>query len=178
MREFADAARGLPAGAFSFAPAVVIVYWILAECGAVEHDAWESGTGASALGPPGVRLSVAVSVLITAVVLLAVAVLVARAVTRPSARPLRRVFRPGDPPPSRQDFIGLTAVVRTGRVDAVFGQAEVTAADGSTAVVQVRQFGAEPLTYGSTALLYAYDEPGEFFWAAPYDAALDPRTTG
>ncbi|MGR6998610.1 hypothetical protein ACU686_11770 [Yinghuangia aomiensis] len=25
-----------------------------------------------------------------------------------------------------------------------------------------------------TGLLYAYDEPGEFFWVAPFDAALDP----
>lgn len=28
---------------------------------------------------------------------------------------------------------------------------------------------------GSTALLYAYDDAGEFFWVAPFDTALDPR---
>ncbi|MCY0955349.1 hypothetical protein OTB16_39185, partial [Streptomyces sp. H27-S2] len=59
--------------------------------------------------------------------------------------------------------------------DAEFGQAEVAAGDGSTAVVQVRQLGSDPLMLGSTALLYAYDEAGEFFWVAPFDAALDPR---
>jgi hypothetical protein len=73
--------------------------------------------------------------------------------------------------PSRQDFVGMTCTVRTGRVDARFGQAEVAARDGSTAVVQVRALGAKdekPLAAGSTGLLYAYDETGEFFWVAPF----------
>ncbi len=34
--------------------------------------------------------------------------------------------------------------------------------------------GDAPLAMGSTGLLYAYDEEGEFFWVSPYDAALDP----
>jgi hypothetical protein len=45
-------------------------------------------------------------------------------------------------------------------------------------VVQVRQTADEVLTSGSTGLLYAYDEVGEFFWVAPYDTALDPRGHG
>lgn len=47
-------------------------------------------------------------------------------------------------------------------------------------MVQVRQTGGGSgegvLASGSTGLLYAYDETGEFFWVAPYDSALDPRT--
>ncbi|NBE55328.1 hypothetical protein [Streptomyces boluensis] len=49
--------------------------------------------------------------------------------------------------------------------------------------VQVRQYGTDALSAGSTGLLYAYDDAGEFFWVAAHDtelgsAALDraPRT--
>ncbi|MEV6795208.1 hypothetical protein AB0M87_25165 [Streptomyces sp. NPDC051320] len=109
---------------------------------------------------------------------LAAALLIAWTVTRRLVRRLRSLF-PYQPPPSRLDFVGLTCTVRTGTVSADFGQAEVAAADGSTAVVQVRVQGEDALLglrSGSTALLYAYDEPGEFFWITPYDQALDPRT--
>ncbi|MFB6612710.1 hypothetical protein ACFCV9_00555 [Streptomyces sp. NPDC056367] len=200
MGEFVNAALGFPAGMFTVALAVVVVYWLIVLCGFVEHDAWESDAGSSALGTLGVPLTVSASVLIavawftslagtvlsdrlglgggSALVLLALALLAARAATGLLGRPLRRVFEPDDPPPSRQDFIGQIAVIRTGRVDARFGQAEVAAADGSTALVQVRQTGSDPLTHGSSGLLYAYDESGEFFWVAPFDAALDPRAAG
>lgn len=76
--------------------------------------------------------------------------------------------------------MGQVCTVRTGSVSADFGQAEVAAADGSTAIVQVRQpprpsSPGEVLTSGATGLLYAYDAEGEFFWVSPYDAALAPR---
>ncbi|CAG6398323.1 hypothetical protein NMG29_05195 [Streptomyces cocklensis] len=90
-------------------------------------------------------------------------------------RPLRRLF-PDVRPPSREDFVGRVCVIRTGAVTARFGQAEVAAPDGSTAVVQVRQTGADAFTSGSSALLYAYDPDGEFFWVAPFDT-LDTFTT-
>lgn len=92
-------------------------------------------------------------------------------------RPLRHLF-PYTLPPSREDFVGRIGVIRTGSVTASFGQAEVAAPDGSTAVVQVRHSGddrdRDRLTAGGTALLYGYDPDGEFFWATPYaDPALD-----
>jgi hypothetical protein len=97
--------------------------------------------------------------------------------------PLRRIFRP-QVGPSLQDFVGRTCVIRTGRVGPAFGQAEVTAPDGSSALVQVRQPSDFPvagpadtdqlLTAGSTALIFDYDPAGEFFWVMPYDAAMDP----
>jgi hypothetical protein len=89
-------------------------------------------------------------------------------------RPLRRLF-PDVRPPSREDFVGRVCVIRTGAVTSRFGQAEVAAPDGSTAVVQVRQTGADAFTSGSSALLYAYDPDGEFFWVAPFDT-LDTFT--
>jgi hypothetical protein len=87
--------------------------------------------------------------------------------------PLRRLIPEPLPPPSRRDFVGLGCVVRTGRVGPDFGQAEVRAADGSSAVVQVRQSlddAAGPgggLRAGASALIYEYDAEGEFFWIMP-----------
>ncbi|MET8946029.1 hypothetical protein ABZX30_21190 [Streptomyces sp. NPDC004542] len=109
------------------------------------------------------------------VAVLAGSVLVAWRLTRLLVRPLHRLF-PAERGPSRQDFIGLTCTVRTGWVDCRFGQAEVRAADGSSALVQVRQMGGESLTHGSAGLLYSYDEAGEFFWVGscpPLDTLPD-----
>jgi hypothetical protein len=93
--------------------------------------------------------------------------------------PLRRMMPQPPPPPSRRDFVGLGCVIRTGRVGPDFGQAEVRAADGSSAVVQVRQSlddAAGPgdvLRAGVSALIYDYDADGEFFWVMPA-----PSSTG
>ncbi|WUH68317.1 hypothetical protein OHB13_20110 [Streptomyces sp. NBC_00440] len=123
--------------------------------------------------PDGVRTALDAAVLVAAL-------LAAWIVTRFAVRRLRALL-PAQPPPSRLDFVGLVCTVRTGSVTTDFGQAEVASDDGSTAVVQVRVQGDDVLRglrSGDTALLYAYDEPGEFFWIAPFDAALDPRGTG
>lgn len=89
--------------------------------------------------------------------------------------PLRRLLPP-ERPPSRRDFVGRVCVIRTGRVGPDFGQAEVTADDGSTAVVQVRAtYPDEQFTNGSSALIFDYVADGEFFRVTPYDAALDPH---
>lgn len=107
------------------------------------------------------------------VALLVAALLCGWLVTRVLVRPLRRLLPPEDVP-TRRDFVGRTCVIRTGRVSRDFGQAEVTAPDGSSAIVQVRQTGDEPFRAGSTALIFEYDADGEFFWVMPYHAELDP----
>ncbi|MFE7122152.1 hypothetical protein ACFU99_42655, partial [Streptomyces sp. NPDC057654] len=98
------------------------------------------------------------------------------AVTWVLVRPLRRLF-PDERPPSRLDFVGRICVVRTGRVDSRFGQAEVAAEDGSTAIIQVRT-DETGLAAGATALIFDYDAEGEFFrvgaFEAPFGTALDP----
>jgi hypothetical protein len=86
------------------------------------------------------------------------------------SRPLRRLFDSG-PAVSRRAFVGRECVIRTGQVSGDFGQAEVTAEDGSSALVQVRQTGQDTFTAGSRAVIYDYDEGGEFFWVVPVDAA-------
>ncbi|SEG29305.1 hypothetical protein SAMN05216223_104224 [Actinacidiphila yanglinensis] len=105
------------------------------------------------------------------VALIAAALVGAWLLTWVLVRPLRHLF-PYALPPSREDFVGRICVIRTGTVTERFGQAEVTAPDGSTAVVQVRRAAQDTdgiLAAGRTALLYAYDPQGEFFWAAPYE---------
>ena len=67
-------------------------------------------------------------------------------------------------PASRNDFVGRTGIVKTARVTEHYGQAEVTADDGGTAVVQVRAAKSTELTAGQTALIFDYDAEGEFFW--------------
>lgn len=113
--------------------------------------------------------------------------------TRLAIVPLRRVFRE-EPAASLRDFVGRTCVIRTGRVGVDFGQAEVTADDGSSAIVQVRRHaldiaaegarggaaGGPPdgppggavrpaLGAGSIALIFDFDPDGQFFWVMPYD---------
>ncbi|WKV70521.1 hypothetical protein AW27_002715 [Streptomyces sp. PCS3-D2] len=198
MDEFIGAALGFPTVLLTSALAVVLGFWLLVLCGAADHDAADSGGGVLGLG--GVPVTVSASVLIglawftslagsvllartgwpggvesfLGAALLFASLLLSWRVTRLLLRPLAKLF-PDEPGPSRLDFVGLTCVIRTGRVDQGFGQAEVAAGGGATAIVQVRQHGSDPLTLGSTALLYAYDDAGEFFWVAPFDAALDPR---
>ncbi|WP_256106606.1 hypothetical protein [Streptomyces sp. ODS05-4] len=204
MDEFLYATGTFPAVLFTAALVVVVGFWLLVLAGAADPEVFDADLDADALhlggAPVAVSgslfvalawfLTVSGSVLATrtgwpagTVHVLDVAVLLAALygawrLTRALVRPLARLL-PGGPGPSRHDFTGLTCVVRTGRVDGGFGQAEVTARDGSTALVQVRQAPSagpeEPLAHGSTGLLYAYDEAGEFFWVAPFDPALDPR---
>lgn len=108
-------------------------------------------------GAPRVLLGVGV---------LLVALFAGLLVARLAAVPLRNLYAAG-PEPTRADFVGRQCVIRTGRVTADFGQAEVTAADGSSAVIQVRQTGEHELAAGHPALIFDYDTDGEFFWVAP-----------
>jgi hypothetical protein len=178
MGEFFAAALAFPTAVLSVLLVVVVVYWSLVAFGAAEADWVELDIG-------GVPATVGLSLLIAfswfaclaGAALLAPAtgpgfavlggsLLVGAVLTRPLMGPLRRLF-PADPPASRLDFVGRPCVIRTSRVTQVFGQAEVTAADGSSAVVQVRQAGADPMTSGTAALIFDYDADGEFFWVAP-----------
>jgi hypothetical protein len=190
--EFFQAALGFPAVLFSFTLVVVLAYWVLTLFGVVDVD----DDQLAGWGFGGVPLIIVVSVTVVvawlaslvgtvalegtntgvrvglgAVVLAAAAVL-GLLVARLSVTPLRKLFHTG-PPASRLDFVGRTCVVRTGMVTEDFGQAEVTATDGSTAVVQVRQTGQDRFTAGTVALIYEYSTDGEFFWVAPVDTHME-----
>jgi hypothetical protein len=193
MGGFFEAVLSFPAVIFTPLLIVVIGYWLVVIVGGADPDGDGSGEGGGFLGFlgfGGVPASVVLSLLIAfawfaalaggellgavpAALVLVGAVVVAWVITRLAVLVLRRLM-PAGTEPSRADFVGLTCVVRTGRVTAAFGQAEVHAPDGSSAVVQVRQAGADDLRAGTVAVLYDFDAQGEFFWVVPADVATRP----
>lgn len=194
MGGFVEAALSFPAVLFTFLLAVVVLYWLVVLVGGADTDTLgDDAFGSVGLG--GVPVTVVLSLLVAvawfaslagAVLLdgvpagnalaLAAALAAAWVATRLVVLALRRAMPAGEEP-SRQHFVGRTGVIRTQRVTDRFGQAEVAAADGSTATVQVRQTGHDELRYGATAVLYDFDADGEFFWVVPADVALNPHHT-
>ncbi|MFI1989917.1 hypothetical protein [Actinoplanes sp. NPDC020271] len=179
---FIEAALSFPTVLLTPLLILVIGYWIVVIVGGADPEA---GHG------HGDLLGVPVPVFVSLLVALAwfgtlagsewhaslplgivpiLALLAAVVVTRLIAIPLRRLL-PTGPDASRADFLGLTCVIRTGRVTATFGQAEVHAADGSSAIIQVRQAGTDEFSAGTVALIYDADPEGEFFWVVPADIA-------
>ncbi|MCD0450390.1 hypothetical protein LO762_14485 [Actinocorallia sp. API 0066] len=187
MKEFAETALGMPTVVFSVLLFVVVLYWVLAIVGL---DVLADDTDLlGVLGLRGVPTSVIISLFVAVAWFLSLAgsvwlgsnplvplgaVAGGWLAARLLINPLRYVL-PEAPVTSRHDFVGRLCVVRTGTVTERFGQAEVTAPDGGTALLQVRRTGDEPLGTGDTALIFDYDDAGEFFWVMPYDAALDPH---
>ena len=196
MGEFVDTALSFPAVVLGVLLLFVVAYWLLVLLGTLDIDlaGGDADTGDAdffdGVGLGGVPVTVTLSVLVLVAwfvsivgglllsdvdgagrVLLGIGVLLVALfagllVARLVAVPLRNLYASG-PQPSRADFVGRQCVIRTGRVSADFGQAEVTAEDGSSAVVQVRQTGEHELTAGRLALIFDYDTDGEFFWVAP-----------
>jgi len=192
MGGFVEAVLSFPAVVLTPLLVVVIGYWVVVIAGGADPDSGsdEAGSVLAFAGLGGVPASVVLSVFVAVAWFAALAggqllgaipawiVLVAAFVlgwilTRAVVLLLRR-WMPAGAEPSRADFVGLTCIVRTGRVTATFGQAEVHSSDGSSAIVQVRQAGDDDLRAGTTALLYDFDPDGEFFWIVPADVALRP----
>lgn len=175
MTEFLAAALAFPTVLFSLLVFFVLAYWLTVALVGVDFDA------------PVLPISISLFVLVTWFaalvgtvltpdnklrwVVLAGALLVGALVTKLVLIPIKNWTRP-EKPASRIDFVGRTAVIRTSRVTENYGQAEVTADDGGTAVVQVRAAATTELTAGQTALIFDYDAEGEFFWV------VDIITTG
>ncbi|MEV4627398.1 hypothetical protein AB0J90_14015 [Micromonospora sp. NPDC049523] len=167
-----DDATAEPGGAAGFLgglglggpPATVVLSLLIAV-------AWfVSLAGTVLLDQPGLA-GVLLAVLST--VLLVVALAGGWLVTRLLVRPLWHLFHT-DETISRNAFVGRVCVVRTGLVSVDFGQAEVTAPDGSSAVIQVRQASGDAMGAGSRAMIYDYDADREFFWVLPVEATGDP----
>ncbi|WP_284739884.1 hypothetical protein [Amycolatopsis sp. RTGN1] len=185
MSGFVTAALAFPAVLFSFLLIVVIGYWVLALVGVLDVEDGDIGffggvplpISLSLLVAFGWFLSLVGTVLIDGVdtplrVGLGFGVLVAALGggalgTRLVVVPLRRVF--AGAVPSRQDFVGRVAVVRTSTVTEDFGQAEVAAADGASAIISIRLAGEGNLGLGSRVVIYDYDSAGEFFWVSPLE---------
>ncbi|GAA0361251.1 hypothetical protein NE235_21990 [Actinoallomurus spadix] len=188
MAEFVHAALAFPAVVLGALLVVVLAYWLLVVLGLLDAAAtMVMAVALSLFAALAWFAGVAGTVLLRrddltgpapAIGVLAAALVASFPVTRLLMRPLRYMI-PEEVLPSRRDFVGRMCVIRTSRVDLTFGQAEVRAADGSAAVIQVRRQGNQPgeeiLKAGSTALIFDYDADGEFFWVMPYDAELDPH---
>jgi hypothetical protein len=188
MGRFLTAAFSFPTVIFTPLLLVVIGYWLVVVTGVLDPDGDGDTDGIDLLGLGGLPASVVLSSLavfswfgclvgsqlpVPGWLVLIASVAVAWLVTRLAVVAVRR-FLPKGSEPSRSDFLGLTCVIRTGRVTATFGQAEVHAPDGSSAIVQVRQAGDDDLRAGSLALLFDSDPDGEFFWVVPADIATRP----
>ncbi|MFI6814130.1 hypothetical protein ACIBG7_17065 [Nonomuraea sp. NPDC050328] len=184
MSDFIDAALDFPAVVFTFLLLVVVAYWLIVLTGLAELDdelPWlglggvPAGVTLSLLIPIAWFLSLAGGLLVShtllRVAVLAVALTGAWYITRLLVIPLRKLF-PDGKQPSRVDFVGQSCVIRTGEVTGAFGQAEVTATDGSTAIIQVRTTGSDVLGRGETALIFEYDANGEFFYVMPFERQL------
>jgi hypothetical protein len=194
MGGFVEAVLSFPTVLFTPVLVVVIGYWVVVALGGADPEgdtgSGEAGDGVLAfVGLGGVPATVVLSLLVVfawfaslaggelfplpGLLVLLIAMVLAWLVTRAAIVVLRRLL-PSGVEPSRADFVGMTCVIRTGRVTRTFGQAEVHAPDGSSAVVQVRQTGTDAMTSGTIALLYDFDHAGEFFWVVPADVALHP----
>ena len=163
MTEFAAAALAFPTVLFSFLMLIVLAYWLTAALIGMDH-----------LHAPVLPISISLFVLITWFAALVgtvvtpegklrYVVLLGALLTKILLIPVRNWTKP-EKPASRNDFVGRTAIVKTARVTENYGQAEVTADDGGTAVVQVRASQSTELKAGQTALIFDYDAEGEFFW--------------
>jgi hypothetical protein len=183
MTDFIHTALSFPTVVFSFLLVMVAAYWLVVVTGLFELDDDVPWLGLGGV-PAGITISllIAVAWLLTLIgsqfasggLLIAVpfaAAGVAWLAARGLVVPLRRLFPTGGGA-SRGDFIGRRCVIRTGTATQDFGQAEVTAADGSSAVVQVRTTGQDRLARGDKALIFEYDADGEFFWVMPYESEL------
>ena len=167
MTEFVAAALAFPTVLFSLLVLVVLAYWLTVALVGMDFDApvlpisismfivitWFAALVGTVLTPEG-KLRY---------VVLAGALLIGALLTKILSIPVRNWTKP-EKPASRNDFVGRTAIVRTARVTENYGQAEVTADDGGTAVVQVRAAQSTELKAGQTALIFDYDAEGEFFW--------------
>ncbi|PZF84428.1 hypothetical protein [Jiangella anatolica] len=186
IHDLFDAAMTFPAAPFTFLTVAVIVYWLLVMVGGSTPPtsggvplnitgsvfivlAWLAlltGTMVHdpdvAADPPGLAASV---------LILAVSLAVAALGTALLARPIRHLLRPGRPAdPAR--LVGSICVVRTGEVGPDTGQAEVTGADGTPVVIEVRHDGVEELRPGNTALIDDYDAEHGVFWVTAFHPKL------
>ncbi|WP_327088692.1 hypothetical protein OIE66_41355 [Nonomuraea sp. NBC_01738] len=180
MIDFLGAVLAFPTVLFSALLVVVVGYWIIVLTGLFDLEDGE----AAWLGLGGMPIGVSLSLLVATAWLLSlisgqilgglpylslvIALAGAWLATRLAAIPMRRLF-PDARQPSRTDFVGQHCVIRTGQVTPAFGQAEVTATDGSSAVIQVRTTGDDRLARGDNALIFDYAAEGEFFLVMPYE---------
>lgn len=180
VRDFITAALAFPTVALTVLLFVVVVFWVLVITGVLELDGDELlsvpvAAGASAFTVVAWLIALAGTALLEGtaarLAIAAGALVVGWVVARAVGSWLRRVLAPAKTP-TRADFVGQPCVIRTGTVTDGFGQAEVHAPDGSSAVIQVRSTGSDTFHAGQTALIFDYDRDAEVFLVMPYEGGL------
>ncbi|WP_162606582.1 hypothetical protein [Jiangella asiatica] len=184
---------------FTFLALAVVVYWLLVMVAGtvLERPAVDVAGLRSAVGLGGLPASLVATLLIGlawVASLLATAALVDGPADDPPGRaasvgivlgalalawagsamlavPIRRALRPG-PRRDPAALVGRVCVVRSAQVGPDHGEAEVTGADGSPVVIEVRQAGSDELRPGSTALIHDYDADHRVFWVTAFEPQL------
>ncbi|OIP44305.1 MAG: hypothetical protein AUK47_01090 [Deltaproteobacteria bacterium CG2_30_63_29] len=139
---------------------VTVVFSLIVLCG------WVT----SYVGTRVLQGSPALPTWLSGLLILLVALLVGVVVTSIVIRPLAPIFRT-HPAAKPTDLIGKTCIVRTGRVDAKFGQARFENG-GSSLIIDVRCEEANRLSAGKVALIIDFDEEREFYWVEPLEPML------
>ena len=145
----------------SFSWSLVIGFaWLFSLLGSVYIPGFD-GLASSGLATGGV----------IAVVLGVVSLALGVVATSIALRPLNKAMRAGLGA-RRHQLIGRTCTIRTNRVDAAFGQAEV---DDGAMIIDVRTLDPTvELTHGARALIFNYDGDREVFLVSPLDRELVP----
>ncbi|HEU4404782.1 MAG TPA: glycine zipper family protein [Polyangiaceae bacterium] len=150
------------------APATLVVSLVVAFAWPV---ALLAGRAIDALGPgPAARFALGAMAA-------ALAPLLALLPTSLLVRPLAGLFVPRTAARARRDFVGKVCTVRTGSVDASFGEALLDER-GAEVVVRVRVDGGAPLGRGDRALIVAFDERRDAFTVAALDEVLGAPPRG
>ncbi len=100
--------------------------------------------------------------------LMVMSVLLALPLAALATKPLEPVFRVNQAK-RRADFVGQVCLVRTGRVDASFGQAELDDG-GAGLVIQVRSNA--PFRRGQRGLIIDFDDEREAYLVEPYEDVM------
>jgi len=90
--------------------------------------------------------------------------------TNRTVQPMGRIFETKEAG-RRQDILGSVCVVRTGRVDGRFGQAELDDG-GAGLLIEIRADKGSGIGRGDRVLIIDYDPNREEYWVEPMDALL------
>ncbi|QEP44116.1 DUF1449 family protein [Ectothiorhodospiraceae bacterium BW-2] len=189
MEQFFSLVFSFPTLIFTLLLLFACGYWLLAVIGLLDIDIGGSELGGLGgvmvtLGLTGVPLPLVLTLLflwgwvvsfllcytfaaLPALICLIVAMSAALPLTVVIVKPLAPLFRALHAAPEPKQFVGNICTVRSGRVDASFGEAVITM-NGAEIVLQVRS-EAHLFQRGDKGLIFEQEEPKNIYWIAPLE---------